>query len=433
MNENNITELKEMVSEAQKYLLDLIYFCASGKEMSNAFSVQDVISFLKRLRNSCCKGYESQCEVMNIIPTIFALLEKEIFSFFEDISSDEVDQLNTLIWQLMANLTVNNPSNQQLIWEGYGSKVKEYLNGLSPYTDIQLLILYNVAKGNSVYLDQKDVFEILLKVWTNILEKKYDRNLEFLHIFFEEYLCNISCRIVPIYATLHAEHRIAVLKYIIIYVRNGSPNGQIQKVLMEFISKEFKKKSDCILRVNSERINEIYPYEVLILLETISVASGDALYSHIYEKDHSLFLNVGQLLYTVNETGKQSNNIFTPMEKLTEVAPNSGINTDFQNEISYQLRTLLVRTLANLLYKNKKNQEYVRELNIIAAILDSTRPDARNPMIKEWSILAIRNMCENCSENQQIISNLTKVGDASKNVLTELNLEMGSLRISPKE
>lgn len=52
-------------------------------------------------------------------------------------------------------------------------------------------------------------------------------------------------------------------------------------------------------------------------------------------------------------------------------------------------------------------------------------------VIKEWSILAIRNLCENNVENQQIISQLTKVGDANSDILKELNLDMGSLRINP--
>lgn len=53
-------------------------------------------------------------------------------------------------------------------------------------------------------------------------------------------------------------------------------------------------------------------------------------------------------------------------------------------------------------------------------------------MIKEWSILAIRNLCENNAENQQIIRQLTKIGDAdNSDILKELNMDMGSLRIGP--
>lgn len=52
-------------------------------------------------------------------------------------------------------------------------------------------------------------------------------------------------------------------------------------------------------------------------------------------------------------------------------------------------------------------------------------------VMKEWSILAIRNACIGCPEIQQVIANLTQQGPAQNDILTELNLDMGSLRINP--
>lgn len=54
-------------------------------------------------------------------------------------------------------------------------------------------------------------------------------------------------------------------------------------------------------------------------------------------------------------------------------------------------------------------------------------------MIKEWSIFAIRNLCENNAENQRIIHQLTKVGDTKSDIIEELNLDLGSLRINPNK
>lgn len=51
------------------------------------------------------------------------------------------------------------------------------------------------------------------------------------------------------------------------------------------------------------------------------------------------------------------------------------------------------------------------------------------PVIKEWSILAIRNLCEDNDENQEMIRNLTKVGDAENPLLKEFGLDTGTLRI----
>lgn len=51
-------------------------------------------------------------------------------------------------------------------------------------------------------------------------------------------------------------------------------------------------------------------------------------------------------------------------------------------------------------------------------------------MIKEWSILAIRNLCEGNSENQELIRQLNKIGDDNKSsVLKEFDSETGTMRI----
>lgn len=98
-------------------------------------------------------------------------------------------------------------------------------------------------------------------------------------------------------------------------------------------------------------------------------------------------------------------------------------------------------------------------MEIINVIMDCTCLDARNPcnnffktakiektllifnffyfyltVLHQWSILAIRNLCESNSENQYIIANLVKIGDATNsNILKEFDISLGSMRISGDE
>lgn len=53
--------------------------------------------------------------------------------------------------------------------------------------------------------------------------------------------------------------------------------------------------------------------------------------------------------------------------------------------------------------------------------------------MREWSILAIRNACINCPEAQQIVAGLTMQGAAPNDILSELNLDMGALRITDRQ
>lgn len=150
------------------------------------------------------------------------------------------------------------------------------------------------------------------------------------------------------------------------------------------ICDEFKKKSDCVLKTIGSYVDGIEPKEVIALLDVLAQASSDERYAHILSIDGSLFLNVGCLLQTINKIGNstnsgEGNNIFTPVQKLGQLAPNSEENTNIERDISYQLKSTLVRTLGNLAYKNSKNQALAREMDILMAVLDSTNLDARNP------------------------------------------------------
>lgn len=73
--------------------------------------------------------------------------------------------------------------------------------------------------------------------------------------------------------------------------------------------------------------------------------------------------------------------MFTPVQKIEEILKvkqgNSELN--IEQDISFTLKSSLVKALANLSYKNKKNQNLARDMQIMAAILECTNLDARNP------------------------------------------------------
>lgn len=54
-------------------------------------------------------------------------------------------------------------------------------------------------------------------------------------------------------------------------------------------------------------------------------------------------------------------------------------------------------------------------------------------VMREWSILAIRNACFKCPEAQQVIAQLTLQGAAPNDLLSELNLDLGALRITDRK
>lgn len=203
----------------------------------------------------------------------------------------------------------------------------------------------------------------------------------------------------------------------------------INKALLKNISSEFKTESDCILKTVSTYVDSIDPQRVVAMLDIISSVTAQKKYQLFFEDDRSLFLNLGCLLQLIHKIGKKSDSIFSPIQKLDALVPTSNENGDFEKEFSYSFKTKLVKSLANLSYKCKRNQDLAREMEIMQSVFECTNADARNPLIKEWSILAIRNLCEGNLENQELVNSLTKVGDVANSLLNEMGLESGMLRI----
>ncbi len=64
----------------------------------------------------------------------------------------------------------------------------------------------------------------------------------------------------------------------------------------------------------------------------------------------------------------------------------------------------LVRLVALLAYRRPTVQHRVRELGGVPLVLGCCQLDERNPIVREWALLAVRNLCEGCPENQSYIA-----------------------------
>lgn len=334
---------------------------------------------MRILRNLCIHGPEVQREITSN-------LEFQSFLFellFPKESEKFTEQLQTTGWQLLANMMVNHQLSREL-WARYGDQILQYLNAdckLSKSVNVKLMIVYNVMKRSAELIDLLLVMKAILFVWHNIIEQRCSEQFEFLHFIFEEFLVNNGRSTVKCYSRLSTSERLLFLNYLNNYIQQDSPNGLVHSFVMQHVSKEFNIKSDSILRVaKMQEVDEMKPQEAYALLRCIASASGSESYAEIYFKDHSLFLNVSSLLRCLVATTKNGQNVlFSPMNKLEEVAPSSSIPAGYQSEISFELKTLLVRCIANLLYNNDTNKMYCLDTELLPALFECTNMDARNP------------------------------------------------------
>lgn len=88
------------------------------------------------------------------------------------------------------------------------------------------------------------------------------------------------------------------------------------------------------------------------------------------------------MLRQLHELGKNENdNMFTPVQKIEEIlkVKQGTSQIKIEEDISFSLKSSLVKALANLLYQNKANQDLARETGFIPVLLECTNLDARNP------------------------------------------------------
>ncbi|KAH8331800.1 hypothetical protein KR074_012531, partial [Drosophila pseudoananassae] len=409
---------------------DLINRVVCLNPLENA---DEITGILKSLRLLLTQGAESQ----------ETLARNEEFAKFLDAVAfnpkmrTEQRIIHNLSLQVLANSIVNNDVTQSITWTQHGTKISEqaYASPLGSSNNVLLMIMYNIYLNGQGLISDLVALQTCLRLWHEINEAQCTYNFEYLHFFLEHFIVKNGRGCVACYQKLETEERVSFLDYVAHYLRENSPNGEVTLFLLQHFAKEFRLKSDCLLRETLKLKHELHPREVHTLLRIIASASGSEKYANVYSTDYSLFINVSSLLRCVVAAGKEPDGggLDKPMTKLEEVALTSGIDAGYEKKVSYELKTLLVRCTANLLYDNKENKGYCLDTQLLPTLLECTVMDARNPLMREWSILAIRNACINCPEVQQVIAGLTMQGSAPNNILTELNLDMGALRISDRQ
>lgn len=134
------------------------------------------------------------------------------------------------------------------------------------------------------------------------------------------------------------------------------------------------------------------------LISTVTTDSGVGIRRAMREK--GLLAHVVDLLKSVQAAIPSS-----PTKLAHKVAPDVKEIKEDSRPHPLQGRGLkrdLVRVIANMCYQDRASQDAVRELGGIPLVLSSTCIDENNPYSREWGVVAIRNLCENNLENQQV-------------------------------
>jgi len=178
-----------------------------------------------------------------------------------------------------------------------------------------------------------------------------------------------------------------------------------------FLVKSLKHKNAGLL--NTYYKDPVCPIETSKLLLIVCKASSKEKWQTILQNDKSLLIDTIFLLKMIHDTEKSNGDLHkTRDSEMDEDSPINGFKCN------------LVRLIGNLVYRNKANQDEVRECDGIEMLLDCSPIDVRNPVITQWVVVAVRNLCENNPANQDVIAQIDRKGVMDKSALSKSGIDI---------
>jgi len=191
------------------------------------------------------------------------------------------------------------------------------------------------------------------------------------------------------------------------------------------LSHDFTLATDGLLTTNMiTSLDQLHPTQVLKMAQVLAVASGAEEHRKELQGHRSLVLNSLYLLKMVHGASRSGVEGLSLLGKMSDTEGAAG--GDVEDGPAFGFLAALVRLLANLVWGNQSNQDLVGELEGLQLLLDCTQVDARNPLVTQWSILAVKALTEKHPTNQAILAGLRRDGAMDGSLLKELNIQQRS-------
>ncbi|KAB0803490.1 hypothetical protein PPYR_00460 [Photinus pyralis] len=396
------------------------------KELDHKVSLNvnvDLLGALKELFRSLrnCVAFNSDVQALVLQDPYLINSTRDVLNKLLDINygSDCIG----MALQFLSNVVARNIDGATEVWQNLSLVIFKLYKG-DKCTYNAAALLYNI-----LYL-KKDLIPLCEDIYEHIVKLCSNRDMTNYDVFLLELLIQDE-HFFSFYVSFKPEYRLTVLSLIVeSECLSKDKPFELNSEIPAIITSQFKRKSDCILKTVTNYVDQIEPEEVVLLLQILVKLSANEFYSKKLQSDRSLLINCAFLLRSIHSLGKESQNNFTVISKLSEI---NYSDSDISKDPIFGFKSNIIRLLGNLCWKHKQNQDEVRDLDCIPLLLDCCNIDARNPYIIQWTIFAIRNLCENNPENQAVIASMNQQGVVDSATLQEMGLMLhddGSNKIS---
>ncbi|KAJ8936861.1 hypothetical protein NQ318_009524, partial [Aromia moschata] len=269
-----------------------------------------------------------------------------------------------VLLQFLINLITANKADTKKVYDIFFENIKTCLS-----QDVHLYetsaLIYNISL--SIPIHDITVLNLVIEKYVND-----EHHNEFL-IFFLEKCVSYRC-FWDNYENLTLGNKIAVLQ-ILRHMQIKLITHNLPSTGLEILTDFFLKSMDVIFQVKQEVSKNVY--EISLILEIISSLSSDPIYLQELQKQKDLFINAGVLLINVHRLGKEPENCFTPVQRLSEFTD----KTVLKDHPAFGFKADLVRLIGNFCWKNVQFQNLARSCQVIPVILECCNMDAKNPCI----------------------------------------------------
>jgi len=377
-----------------------------------------VIECLRCLRNSVA-GVKSNQEI------VIAELDRE-FDFWyilndlmHNVDVGESNYLTSLrcCLQLVGNLLVGQTDYQRKIFSSLTNTLEKLFTEIKDpkclnFACMILLTLQKNSDDLKVNVDdyQKKLSVFIPRILILVEQEVTSSNSDFAQLSFGSFMDN------PEYLTyLPSKQRVSLVPYLSL---------PVPLPIITLLSTDFTFLTDILLTTNMGSVTQLDPSSILALTELLADCSGQEQYRTNLQGHKSLVLNTLYLLKMVHEAGKSGAESLKVLGKLRDVEKReSGDRDDITASPTFGFKENLIQLLTNLVWDNTANKTTVGELDGLALILDCSQMDARNPLITQRVVLAVRALTNNHLMNQEMLAGLKKIGAADGDLLKELGME----------
>ncbi|XP_026812588.1 ataxin-10 [Rhopalosiphum maidis] len=318
----------------------------------------------------------------------------------------------SILLQFLANFSVGHESAQRQIFDGFCSTLRHFIVSSqdSKLLNNSMMLLYNLCLCDVNFrekiLKDANIVQQIMTHWTL-------KELEYSIIFLDSIFSN-SKDFLLVFTNLPDCSKDELMNIISIWLDNY--NKEVSLDVIVVIRNNFF--IDC-------PIEKITRHVVNVLAKASNIEKFNS-----EVKSHTTLLKkIMDLLVFIHKCAKDNDdsNDFSRVKDLSAL-----FNSDVQTHNRFWFKSDLIRLIANMCYNNQEHQNLMRSDNIIPILLECCAFDAKNPLMREWSLFALRNILEGNLDNQNFVANIDSIGsiDPESSVKLTNTLKMASIKNS---